>query len=78
MWPFKSKPKCAHDWKVQGKTVAKPCADLFDTFKIGSGHMGFAREFTQGATRYLLTCAKCGSVETHVVYGVQESEKPPP
>lgn len=72
MWPFKSKPKCAHEWKVQGKTVARPCLDEFDSFKIGSSHMGFAREITQGITRFLLTCDKCGAVDSDEFYGVHE------
>lgn len=73
MWPFKSKPKCAHDWNVKGTTVARPYGGPFEYSGFHGGE--YIRELTQGKTRFLCTCSKCGKVETHYVYGVEAEEK---
>lgn len=58
-------PKCVHDWHVKAKTRTEGNP----MWRGGTGPAETIRAIMQGTTSFLLTCSKCGAIETRELYG---------
>jgi ribosomal protein S27E len=72
IYEFFRKIACSHDWVVKGKVVCKPLSYLMGEVTCNSN---IAREILFGKTEFLLTCNKCGKIQSKVIYGIEEEKK---
>lgn len=66
---------CKHQWNVRAQTVARPKASTsFDG--TGAGVLEAMERMTHGFTKVLLTCSRCGKIETRTLLGVNADDQP--
>jgi hypothetical protein len=70
-------PRCKHQWEVRARVVAEPIAmDLTPGGRMSRESVAEAYDTIErlntGCVSVVLTCAKCGTVETRRMNGVPE------